>query len=451
MRLTLWGNFADPVNTRRAQAPGRDRPARLPAALSRRVAPVRQAAVVALVAVAALFALAAPAQAQNEPVWSTTMTVGETTNGDSRGYYFYEGNGALDIRFFKAGSNDYGVLALLAGEFTPTANSDPGLAFWVSSAFSDNADYTLEFAGETLPLADGTSNANGSAVEFSPAWLATNAPSLSTAQFETTLAIGAQVQACLRTATQVCPPRTEAVWSTTMTVGETSGDTVGFRDAGDSTAGGSLDSESFTTAGSTYTVKQLDVGRYNDWLIFETNPPLSSLDSYTLEFAGETLPLSDADFSVEDWSVFSFTWLAANAPSLSATQFETTLAVGQRGGGVPAHRVAGLPGRDHHRPHLQRRDPERSGAGGQQRQHDFAGRDLRAGDDGLRGVRGQRDRNGDADGDEERQQRDGRHHERRRHDLAGRGGAGSHGRAQHADGDGDGRRTAPPCSRTRLR
>ena len=398
MRFTLWGNFADSVNTRRApggvrgearrpgpagadgrrgrgatplpnsgpglsgtsgaparsmprpdtcapnagfaprraaesprrapcgaQAPGRDRPARRPAALSRRVAPVRQAAVAALVAVAALFAFAAPAQAQTEPVWSTTMTVGETTNGDSRGYYFYEANGALDIRFFKAGSTDYGVLALLAGEFTPTANSDPGLAFWVSSEFSDYADYTLEFAGETLPLADGTFSTSGGVVEFSPAWLTTNAPSLSAAQFETTLAIGAQVQACLRTATQVCPPRTEAVWSTTMTVGETSGDTVGFRDAGDSTAGGSLDSESFTTAGSTYTVKQLDVGRYNDWLIFETNPPLSSLDSYTLEFAGETLPLSDSSNQIR--GVFTFTWLAANAPSLSATQFETTLAV----------------------------------------------------------------------------------------------------------------------------
>ena len=62
-----------------AQAPGRDRPARRPAA------------VVALVAVAALFALAAaPAQAQTEPVWSTTMTVGETSKG-GRGYYVDDG------------------------------------------------------------------------------------------------------------------------------------------------------------------------------------------------------------------------------------------------------------------------------------------------------------------------------------------------------------------------
>ena len=50
----------------------------------------------------------------------------------------------------------------------------------------------------------------------------------------------------------------------------------------------------------------------------------------------------------------------------------------------------------------------------------------------------QRGRGGDADGDAERQHCDGRHRERRRHEQAGRGGAGSHRRVQHADGDGDG-------------
>ena len=383
MRSTLWGTFADPVNTRRApggvrgearrpgpagadgrrgrgatplpssgpglsgagasarsmprpdtcapnagfaprraaqsrrrapcgaQAPGRDRPARRPAA------------VVALVAVAALFALAAPAQAQTEPVWSTTMTVGETSKG-GRGYYVDESDGALDIRSFRVGGTDHPVRALIAGEFGPTDSDDGGLAFWVDGALSSYADYTLEFAGETLPLAEATPNSSGNVVEFSPAWLTTNAPSLSAAQFETTLAIGDQVQVCLRTATQVCPPRTDPVWSATMTVGETTPDTVGFNREG-FYSGGSLDPESFTTAGSTYRVEQLDVGLYEDGLLFKTNPKLSSSDSYTLEFAGETLPLSD--FSNQTSGIFDFTWLAANAPSLSETQFETTLAV----------------------------------------------------------------------------------------------------------------------------
>ena len=212
---------------------------------------------------------------------------------------------------------------LVAGSFGAAGTLD-GLAFWVSSALSIYADYTLEFAGETLPLADGTLHPSGNVVEFSPAWLTTNAPSLSAAQFETTLAIGDQVQACLRTATQVCPPRTDPVWSATMTVGETTPDTVGFNREG-FYSGGSLDPESFTTAGSTYTVEQLDVGTYEEGLLFKTDPELSSHASYTLEFAGETLPLSD--FSGLVRGIFDFTWLAANAPSLSETQFETTLAV----------------------------------------------------------------------------------------------------------------------------
>ena len=86
MRLTLWGNFADPVNTRRA------------AGCRVGEAPVRQAAVVALVAVAALRArcrgLAAPAQAQTDPVWSTTMTVG-TSSLDAVGYTRFSGTSVL--------------------------------------------------------------------------------------------------------------------------------------------------------------------------------------------------------------------------------------------------------------------------------------------------------------------------------------------------------------------
>ena len=113
-----------------AQAPGRDRPARRPAALSRRVAPVRQAAVAALVAVAALFALAAaPAQAQTEPEWSTTMTVGDITSG-GRGFassinYNTGFGGSLD-----AGSN--------SNTYSPTA-ADVGKKIRVKVSFTDNA------------------------------------------------------------------------------------------------------------------------------------------------------------------------------------------------------------------------------------------------------------------------------------------------------------------------
>ena len=111
MRLTLWGNFADRVNTRRApggvrgeaprrapcgaQAPGRDRPAGLPAALSRRVAPVRQVAVVALVAVAALFAL--PLQAQAQTLTTLVSNTGETLDSGS--------TGSIVAQNFRTGAN----------------------------------------------------------------------------------------------------------------------------------------------------------------------------------------------------------------------------------------------------------------------------------------------------------------------------------------------------------
>ena len=176
-----------------------------------------------------------------------------------------------------------------------------------------------------------------------------------------------------------------------MTVGETTEDTVGFSDA-TLTSGGSMDPESVTTAGSTYRVNQLDVGTYEDALIFKTNPPLSSRASYTLEFAGETLPLSDAGFSPADGSVFPWTWLAAKAPSLSETQFRTTLAVDKE---VPVClRTASqvCPGGTTIIPTSSDADPERPGAGGQRRQHDFAEPGLREGDGHLHGVGGQRDR-----------------------------------------------------------
>ena len=112
---------------------------------------------------------------------------------------------------------------------------------------------------------------------------------------------------------------TDPVWDTTMTVGATTGDTFGFSTAG-FTSGGSLDRESFPVAGSTYTVTRLHVGTSVGGLVFRTDPLLPSRASYTLEFAGETLPLSVGNF-------FNFAWLAANAPSLSETNYRTTLAV----------------------------------------------------------------------------------------------------------------------------
>ena len=184
-------------------APGRNRPAGRPAALARAAASARHAAAAVLVVAAALF-FAAPAQAQNtDPVWSTTMTVGDTSQG-GRGYSLDESDGALTRNSFDIGSTNYQVQILIVGPWG--GGSNDGVTFWTNN-ISSYADYTLEFAGETLPLADSMRTIRSSAAlyNFTPEWLTANASTLSAANFETTLPVNAMVSVCLRTAAQVCP------------------------------------------------------------------------------------------------------------------------------------------------------------------------------------------------------------------------------------------------------
>ena len=136
-------------------------------------------------------------------VWSTTMTVGETT-GLGRGYRSsgeVRPGGSLVTDSFTTGGVPYTVLRL------EVSDHQSAVEFKLNSELPSYADLTLEFAGETLPLASSTSttSANNTRFTFSDAWLAANAPSLSFANFETTLAVDAMVSACLRTAAQVCP------------------------------------------------------------------------------------------------------------------------------------------------------------------------------------------------------------------------------------------------------
>ena len=186
-------------------APGRNRPAARPAALARAVASARHAAAAVLVVAAALFALAAPAQAQDTtPVWDTTMTVGESSEGGDRGYFSGE-FGSLDDTTVTIGTVDYTVSNLSTG----VDDVDAPLVFFFARGLPNRANYTLVFAGETIPLADATSvTAGGNYIWFDQTWLAANAPSLSLANYETTLAVDAEVSVCLRTATQVCPGET---------------------------------------------------------------------------------------------------------------------------------------------------------------------------------------------------------------------------------------------------
>ena len=131
------------------------------------------------------------------------MTVG-TSSLDARGYAEFESTGVLDSDSFTIGGVPHGVFALAVG---PVPNLKlEGLNFDLKEILANSADYTLEFAGETLPLAQADSSGGiDRKFNFPETWLAANAPLLSAANFETTLPLGAMVPVCLRTAAQVCP------------------------------------------------------------------------------------------------------------------------------------------------------------------------------------------------------------------------------------------------------
>ena len=77
----------------------------------------------------------------------------------------------------------------------------------------------LEFAGETLPLADATNTGTDQHhVTWNATWLAANASSLTLANYRTTLPAAGTVNVCLRTTTQVCPGGTTPTLSTDATL-----------------------------------------------------------------------------------------------------------------------------------------------------------------------------------------------------------------------------------------
>ena len=129
--------------------------------------------------------------------WSTTMTVGESSNGQ-RGYSnSIGGEGSLDDDNFAFEGQDYNVWDVYV-------DVDGKLRFTLSRAVSALSGFTLEIAGETLPLDDATFEGSFH-FDWDTTWLTANAPSLSLANYLTTLAVDAEVTVCLRTATQVCP------------------------------------------------------------------------------------------------------------------------------------------------------------------------------------------------------------------------------------------------------
>ena len=176
----------------------------LPASLARRFGLPAGLLAGLLLACATLF----PAQAQADPIWSTTMTVGEGTGGN-RGYTGNFGSLGEDEFSYESG----GITKTSSVErlqFKPTSDTVFFQFYVTLDTFSEYADYTLEVAGEEFPLASRSGGFDDSSHYFSKAWVASNADSLSNANFRTTLAVGGEVQVCLRlnTDTDACAGET---------------------------------------------------------------------------------------------------------------------------------------------------------------------------------------------------------------------------------------------------
>ena len=109
------------------------------------------------------------------------------------------------------------------------------------------------------------------------------------------------------------------VWTTTMTVGDSSG--RGFSSLPNPDVGG-LEDDTFEYAGLTRRVQI--VAAAASGVVFRTRNGGDTFDGLVLEWAGEVLPLDDATRSSNTFT-WNQAWLDASAPSLNAATYETTL------------------------------------------------------------------------------------------------------------------------------
>ena len=152
----------------------------------------------------------AQAQTETEPVWSTTMTVGEATVSEALGYSIdsEEGfAGSVVTNTFSYGDPPVAVVveSLVVSQIKLFSNPRVG-----ASPHLLPSDWVLVVAGESLPLSAADNLVSG--YYWTPSWLATNAPSLDSSTYETTLVVGETVAVCLRTPDQVCPGEIDATY-----------------------------------------------------------------------------------------------------------------------------------------------------------------------------------------------------------------------------------------------
>ena len=128
---------------------------------------------------------------------------------------------------------------------------------------------------------------------------------------------------------------TDPIWSAIMTVGESTQGGRGFGNAQYYVPFGELDPVSLTYNGVTSDVDGIFNKLASGVFQFGVSNPGHYLDhadadDLILEVAGEELPFSGTEHRARASVRWTNSWLAANAPSLSADNFQTTLPVGAR-------------------------------------------------------------------------------------------------------------------------
>ncbi len=149
-----------------------------------------------------------------DPVWLSTVTVESWDE-----YRGYSSIASPDLGAVADHAFDYGEGAAYQVQVV-MAYSD-GVMFQVRNRGEAIAGLVLEWAGETLPLADAAWNANWDRYTWGQAWLDANAPSLNASAYAATLPAGSTGGVCLRFAEQTCPVASTAGGSGTASADAT--------------------------------------------------------------------------------------------------------------------------------------------------------------------------------------------------------------------------------------
>ena len=188
-----------------------------------------------------------------DPVWSTTMTVGVSSQG-VRGYWGSFDVGSVDEDEF--GTNEVSLMY-----FDTTETGTFYFRFIFDDGLSNINGHTLEIGGVAIPLSVRRQIDVNAIAYISKSWFATNASSLDEDNYPTTLAEGAEVTVCLRLTSD-----TDACSGDTTTSNDATLSSLSLVD-GDNTAV-SLD-PTFASTTDTYTA---DVGNSVDEVTFTATP-----------------------------------------------------------------------------------------------------------------------------------------------------------------------------------